>query len=348
LSLEPGLDFPAIFSVNFFLPLARPSVVMPPGEVTSEPSPAREKQNAKKPTKQVIMNILNRQHKFAVLCASMVAGFGLSILADTNAPPPIPAESNPNGGWAGQLTADYFRYDANYTPDVSQSTSVQLKGNMYGGTLSLKAPGMQPDEFIDLSGRFGKMTGNLEDLYGGISVPDTTHLFEVQALYRYGLVNRNTPDPKWKLDLLLGLDYQQWNSTEIAPPGYWWTASGTRTLLFHQSMGMVDFGLGANWYWWTLYNSDHSSRFRMGLRGEALGGIGCSAFYDGYNPDASTDVAFSAGGKGVLYTDYKFGRWMAVLEGGWQYTEYWYIGNSQDKSQNLYGPYVRLGLGCSF
>ena len=158
----------------------------------------------------------------------------------------MPTGGNPNDYWGTQVTADYFRYNANYTPDISQNGgTVQQSGNLYGATLSLKLPNMQPDEFIDLSLRFGKMTGN----YDQAIVQDTTHIWEAEAIYRYGLINRKAEDPKFKLDFLAGFDFQQWNYTDLVhPPYYWNLPNGGRSeaYQYNQSLYTINFGVGAN------------------------------------------------------------------------------------------------------
>jgi len=243
--------------------------------------------------------------------------------AEAEAPPPALTLTAAKGEWQFRLTGDLFSYDADYSQTVSGYTyRSDRSGELYGGTLGIKWPGMSEGNWIELKYGVGSLDGKqyydfepFETLYEsdmtqfGIAIKSETG----SKKNKQGIPNR-----RWLWSI--GYAYTQWDSTETAPPWYVWDYTGTRymddTVTFH----LLEITGGYTWAPLAVRTGDDSF-FRLGPRFEGILGIGASVIETDYNYD-STQIAFNFGGRAMLFADWTIKNFTIGVEGGYQYIQY--------------------------
>jgi len=259
-----------------------------------------------------------------------------SLLAAEPAPTDTTAQMGTASGWMGQVSGDYFRYDIATVGGPSLNSS-SMKGDLYGGSVYLKLPSMKVDDWIELSYRHGSLDGTAFSSTAGAPAANvTSDVDQVQLQYRWGFLKLpKTTSPALKLDLLVGLEYLRFQETDTLPLAvddqtqWTWNVTGTRVRQIDDSYVTFRVGPSATWYFWTKWSEDASKRFRIGVRGEALGGVGVriddlsnanSADLNELGIDKTTAYfAYNFNGKGLLYADYKMGNLSCLVEGGYQW-----------------------------
>ena len=302
----------------------------------------------------------------AVSVSSLLAAEPASPSASTTGPTDTTAQMGTASGWMFQVSGDYFHFDID-TTGGGQLSSSSIKGDLYGGSVYLKAPFMKVDDWLELSYRHGSLDGTG---FGGAPAFALANvhsdLDQVQLQYRWGFLKvPKTTSPSLKVDLLVGAEYLGFQETDTLGANYYWSslfpanATGNNVRKVDDSYVMFRAGLSGTWYFWTKWSEDASKRFRIGLRGEALGGAG-ARIVDLTNADANTldangisktsaNLAYNFTGKGLLYADYKMGNLSFLLEGGYQWMEYWStVQGEADSTAIMKGPFVRVGIGYAF
>jgi hypothetical protein len=291
----------------------------------------------------------------AVCASNLLAAEPESPSVSTPVPTDTTAQMGTASGWMFQASGDYFHYDLKWDFGPGYYNYKET-GDQYGGTVYLKFPFMQVDDWVELSYHHGRFTGNgtRPDGHAYTDVVDTD-----QAIlqYRRGIWKDRPQDPMFKLDLLAGVSWDTDNNSYGVP------ANGNSTDHMRDNTYLFNAGLSVSWYAWTKRSEDASKRFRVGLRAEGLGEVGATLEDETISGTGFATVAneykpwltWGVDGKGLVFADYKMGNVSFVLEGGWQFRELWYDytrnsggpSYSSTESRQAYGPYVRAGIGIA-
>ncbi len=268
---------------------------------------------------------------FALLAAALVLGAGLTALAQTaptdsgTAPVPLTMMA-PRDQWQFQFSGDLFSFDSDYSQEVNGfEYESDRHGDLYGGALGIKWPGMSEGSWLELVYRAGDLDGN--QYYNEFDLPPQTDFHSDMTQFGVALkgesgVRKNkdgVPNQRWVWSV--GYSFTQWETTETAPPDFIWFATGTRYLEDTTTFHLLEVTGGYSWAPLALRTGDNSF-FRLGPRLEGVLGVGASVLDSDWHED-DVQIAFNFGGRALVFADLTIRNVTIGAEGGYQYIQYY-------------------------